>query len=122
MTVSADISQKDVGHRQTPEFTTQRRVFPGLIVLFGALFALFPYWGDDVGLRESFLLAAVYITLASNLNVMIGYTGYINFGNIVFFGIGGYVCVDLVTRWNWPLVAAALVAGLAVSLLAFVFG
>src|SRR6266700_4746781 len=127
MTVSADTGEKDLGQknlgdRQTLEIVQRRRVFPLLIVLLGALFALFPYWGDDVGLRESFLLAAVYITLASNLNVMIGYTGYINFGNIVFFGIGGYVCVDLVTRWNWPLVAAALVAGLAVSLLAFVFG
>jgi branched-chain amino acid transport system permease protein len=120
-----DVSQKDgaeLGQEQTPEIATPWRVFPGLIVLFGVLFALVPYWGDDVGLRESFLLAAVYITLASNLNVMIGYTGYINFGNIVFFGLGGYVCVDLVTRWHWPLVAAALAAGAAVSLLALVFG
>jgi branched-chain amino acid transport system permease protein len=136
MTVSADIEGKDLsrkdssrkdvspkaGDQQTPEIAPPRHVFPGLIILFGALFALLPYWGDDVGLRESFLLAAVYITLASNLNVMIGYTGYINFGNIVFFGIGGYVCVDLVTRWHWPLVAAALAAGATVSLLALAFG
>jgi branched-chain amino acid transport system permease protein len=127
MTVSADIgkndlSQKDLSRQQAREVAAPWRVFPALIVLFGALFALVPYWGDDVGLRESFLLAAVYITLASNLNVMIGYTGYINFGNIVFFGLGGYVCVDLVTRWHWPLVAAALMGGAAVSLLALVFG
>ena len=44
------------------------------------------------------LLAAVYIILASNLNLMIGYAGYVNFGNIVFFGLGGYVCVYLVNR------------------------
>ena len=127
MTVSADIGQKDPGEKnpgqeQSFEIATPRRVFPALIVLFGALFALVPYWGDDVQLRESFLLAAVYITLASNLNVMIGYTGYINFGNIVFFGLGGYICVDLVTRWHWPVVAAGLMAGVAVSLLALVFG
>ena len=64
---------------------------------------------DDVGLRESLLLAAVYIILASNLNLMIGYAGYVNFGNIVFFGLGGYICVYLVNDWHWPLVAAALV-------------
>src|SRR5713101_5437170 len=127
MNASADIGSKNIdnkgiGGEHAAEIETPRRVFPGLIVLFGALFALVPYWGDDVGLRESFLLAAVYITLSSNLNVMIGYTGYINFGNIVFFGIGGYVCVDLVTRWHWPLVLAALTAGVAVSLLALVFG
>ena len=48
-------------------------------------------------MRESLLLAAVYITLASNLNLMIGYAGYVNFGNIVFFGLGGYFCIYLVT-------------------------
>jgi branched-chain amino acid transport system permease protein len=128
MNVSADIdrqedlSRKNVNRPPAAEIAASRRVFPGLILLFGTLFAVVPYWGDDVQLRESFLLAAVYITLASNLNIMIGYAGYINFGNIVFFGLGGYVCVDLVTRWHWPLVAAALVAGACVSLLAFVFG
>jgi branched-chain amino acid transport system permease protein len=135
MTVAAGIDRKDDTSQNhlvrndpvrqknvAPELVAPRRIFPVLIVLFGALFALVPYWGDDVGLRESFLLAAVYITLATNLNIMIGYAGYINFGNIVFFGIGGYVCVDLVTRWHWPLVLAALMASVAVSLLALVFG
>ena len=119
-----DVSQNGPAHKRNavPAIVTPRRIFPGLIVLFGALFALAPYWGDDVALRESLLLAAVYITLASNLNLMIGYAGYINFGNIVFFGIGGYVCVDLVTRWHWPLVPAALMAGVAVSLVALIFG
>jgi branched-chain amino acid transport system permease protein len=99
-----------------------RQLFPWMIVLFGAVFALVPWLLDDPGLRESLLLAAVYITLATNLNLMIGYGGYINFGNIVFFGLGGYVCVDLVTRWQWPLLLAALAAGIAVSLVALVFG
>jgi branched-chain amino acid transport system permease protein len=120
MTVSADIGHQD-SSGQDPS-AAPRRLFPGVIILLGLLLAVVPYWSDDVGLRESFLLAAVYITLASNLNVMIGYTGYINFGNIVFFGLGGYICVDLVTGWHWPLVAAALAAGAAVSLLALVFG
>jgi branched-chain amino acid transport system permease protein len=113
---------KNAGPGPAFDIDASRRIFPILVVVLGALFALVPYWGDDVGLRESFLLAAVYITLASNLNLMIGYTGYINFGNIVFFGLGGYICVDLVTRWHWPLVGAGLMAGVAVSLLALVFG
>jgi branched-chain amino acid transport system permease protein len=118
MAVSAEIPK--LGRKSAP--AVARHVFPALIVMFGLLFALAPYAADDVGLRESFLLAAVYITLATNLNVMIGYAGYINFGNIVFFGLGGYICVDLVTRWQWPLIAAALAAGVAVSGLALVFG
>jgi len=99
-----------------------QRPFPWLIVLVGLAFACLPAWGDNVQLRESLSLAAVYITLASSLNIMLGYSGYVNFGNIVFFGLGGYVCLYLVSEWLWPLAAAALVAGVAVSLLALMFG
>jgi branched-chain amino acid transport system permease protein len=99
-----------------------RHPFPFLILLVAALFALVPFIGDNVQLRESLLLAAVYITLASNLNLMIGYAGYVNFGNIVFFGLGGYVCVYLVSAWGWPLLLALLAAGASVSFAAFLFG
>jgi len=99
-----------------------RRPFFWIIALVIAAFALAPLIGEDVELRESLLLAAVYVTLASNLNLMLGYTGYINFGSIVFFGLGGYICVFLMSAHGWPLAAAALVAGAAVSLFALLFG
>lgn len=99
-----------------------RRPLPWLILGISLVFALLPYWTDDVQLRESLLLAAIYVILASSLNLMIGYAGYVNFGNIVFFGLGGYVCVYLVTEWHWPLVAAATIAGVAVSAAALLFG
>ena len=85
-----------------------RRPFPWFIVAAALVYALYPYFTDDVGLRESLLLAAVYIILASNLNLMIGYAGYVNFGNIVFFGLGGYVCLYLVTALHWNVIPAAL--------------
>jgi branched-chain amino acid transport system permease protein len=112
-------AQQPAEHRRMPLW---RRPFTWLIVLVGLAFALLPAWGDNVQLRESLLLAAVYITLASSLNIILGYTGYVNFGNIVFFGLGGYICVYLVSEWLWPLAAAALIAGVSVSLLALIFG
>src|SRR6202142_4712856 len=99
-----------------------RRPFFWLIVLATIAFALAPLRGNDVGLREELILAAIYITLASNLNLMIGYAGYVNFGNIVFFGLGGYVCLYLVNDWHWHVVLATLLAGLAVSAVALLFG
>jgi branched-chain amino acid transport system permease protein len=99
-----------------------RRPFPWLIVAAALIYALYPYFTNDVQLRESLLLAAVYIILASNLNVMIGFAGYVNFGNIVFFGLGGYICLYLVTAQRWPVMLAALVAGIAVSAVALLFG
>ena len=108
-----------VDDRPTPIL---RRPFFWIIALVIAAFVAAPLIGDNVELRESLLLAAVYITLASNLNLMLGYAGYINFGSIVFFGLGGYISVYLISALNWPLAAAELAAGIAVSLLALVFG
>jgi branched-chain amino acid transport system permease protein len=98
-----------------------RRPFFWVIAVVIAVF-LSPALNGDVQLRESLLLAAVYITLASNLNIMLGYCGYINFGSIVFFGLGGYICVYLMSAHGWPLAAAALASGISVSCLALVFG
>ena len=99
-----------------------RRPFFWIISVIIAIFALAPTIGNNVELRESLLLASVYITLASNLNLMLGYTGYVNFGSIVFFGLGGYICLFLMSAHGWPLAAAELAAGVAVSVLALVFG
>src|SRR5215475_6325785 len=99
-----------------------RRAFPWVIASAALLYALVPYITNDVQLRESLLLAAVYIVLASNLNLVIGYAGYVNFGNIVFFGLGGYICLYLVNDFHWPLVLAALSGGVSDSALALLFG
>jgi branched-chain amino acid transport system permease protein len=105
----------------SPAATLRRPTF-WLIVTVTLAFALLPLRGNNVELREDLLLAAIYVILAANLNLMIGYAGYVNFGNIVFFGLGGYLCVWLVNFHGWPLVAAALSAGAAVSFVALLFG
>jgi branched-chain amino acid transport system permease protein len=99
-----------------------RRPFFWIIALVIAIFAIAPAIGNNVEMRESLILAALYITLASNLNLMLGYAGYINFGSIVFFGLGGYICVWLVNSYHWPLLPSLLAAGVGVSALAMVFG
>ena len=105
-----------------PRGTILRRPSFWLIALVIAVFAAAPSIGGDVELRESLLLAALYITLASNLNLMLGYCGYINFGSIVFFGLGGYICVYLMSAQGWSLAVATLTAGLTVSAFALLFG
>lgn len=99
-----------------------RRPFFWIIALVIAAFVVAPSIGDNVELRESLILAALYITLASNINLMLGYAGYINFGSIVFFGLGGYICVWLVNAHAWPLGLSLLAAGIGVSVLALIFG
>ena len=99
-----------------------RRPFFWIILLIAAGFIYAPLHGNNVSLREDLILIAIAIILASNLNLMIGYTGYVNFGHIVFYGLGGYVGLYLTTVRGWNLVLSALVAGVVVSLCAFLFG
>ena len=102
--------------------TSLRRPFFWIIAAVIALFAATPALGNNVELREDLLLAAVYIILASNLNLMLGYTGYVNFGSIVFFGLGGYFCVYFTSALGWGLAPALLTGGFAVSAFALIFG
>lgn len=99
-----------------------RRPFFWIIAAIIAAFAVAPAIGNNIELRESLVLAAVYITLASNINMILGYAGYVNFGSIVFFGLGGYFCVWLMSAHAWPLAAALVAGGIAVSALALLFG
>ncbi len=93
-----------------------------IILMIAAGFIFAPLHGDNVSLREDLILVAIAIILASNLNLMIGYTGYVNFGHIVFYGLGGYMGLYLTTVRGWNLMLSALVAGVVVSLCAFLFG
>lgn len=99
-----------------------KRPFFWIVVGVTLLLAIFPLATHNVGLRENLILLAIAVTLASNLNLMIGYAGYVNFGNVVFYGLGGYMGLYLTTVRGWPLLAATLAAGVAVSLFALLFG
>ncbi len=99
-----------------------RRPFFWVIVLVSVLFVVVPLRSNNVPLREDLILVAVAIILASNLNLMIGYTGYVNFGNIIFYGLGGYIGLYLATVREWNLLLAAVIAGVCVSLFALLFG
>jgi branched-chain amino acid transport system permease protein len=99
-----------------------RRPFFWVILLVCAVFAYLPVRNNNVSMREDLILIAVAIILASNLNLLIGYTGYVNFGHIVFYGLGGYLGVYLATVRGWNLVLASVVAGVIVSIIALLFG
>src|SRR5271166_6801398 len=101
--------------------TFRRPVF-WLTLIFAGLMVAIPLHGNNVSMREDLILVAIAIILASNLNLMIGYTGYVNFGHIVLYGLGGYLGLYLTTTRGWNLVLSALAAGVVVSICAFLFG
>ncbi len=91
-----------------------------LAIVGGA--ALLPVITDSAATREDFFLMLMLVILASSINIIMGYTGYVSFGHIVFFGLGGYVGFYLMQSQQVHFVAAALVGGLVASLVALLFG
>ena len=89
------------------------------LVLVGGLAVLVTH--QDT-LREMVFTLLMFVSLVSSLNILLGYTGYINFGHIVFFGLGGYTGFYLLSQQNWSLYSAALAGGFVSALLAALLG
>lgn len=51
-----------------------------------------------------------------------GYTGYVSFGNIVFFGLGGYLAFYLMQTFHMHFVLATLLAGIGTGVFALLLG
>jgi branched-chain amino acid transport system permease protein len=91
------------------------------IVLILALGGL-PAITGSATIREGFFLLLMFVALASSLNILLGYTGYVSFGHIVFFGLGGYVGFYCLAVLKLPLVLACVAGGAAAGLLALGLG
>lgn len=97
---------------------------PGFWLLLLAIFlvSLWPVITDSAANREVMFVILMSIVLASSLNILLGYTGYVNFGSIVFFGLGGYVGLYLMSVQGSSLWLAMIGGGAAAALLAFLLG
>lgn len=98
--------------------------YSGLIlpVLVVAALTLWPVITGKPANRESAFTILKAIALASSLNILLGYTGYVSFGHIVFYGFGGYVGIFLLTEQEWSLWTAIIAGGIASGILAFLLG
>ena len=89
-----------------------------LVTVGGAIVLLL---GQDT-LRETAFTVLMFIALASSLNIIMGFAGYVNFGHIVFFGLGGYFGFFLLSELGWPLYLAMIAGGCLSVVLALVVG
>ena len=68
----------------------------GFVVVIGVL----PLITGKATTREEMFTVLRAIALASSLNILLGYTGYVSFGHIVFFGFGGFILLLLSELYN----------------------
>jgi branched-chain amino acid transport system permease protein len=97
---------------------------PGIWVALLVILAigLMPIVLKSDATREVVFTVLLSVALASSLNIILGYTGYVSFGHIVFFGLGGYVGLYALNVVGLPLWMAISAGGLAAGLLAFLLG
>ena len=95
-------------------------LFLPLIVVAGMV--LWPVVTDSISNRENSFTILKAIALASSLNILLGYTGYVSFGHIVFYGFGGYFGLYFINEQGWSIWAGILVGGIASGVLAFLLG
>jgi branched-chain amino acid transport system permease protein len=93
-----------------------------LLLIIVAGVALLPIFMDSATMRENLFSILMVVTLASSINIIMGYTGYVSFGHIVFFGLGGYFAFYLMQTFGVHVIVAALVGGVGASLIAFLLG
>lgn len=96
----------------------------GLIIslLAVTLLAVWPLITGKPVDREVAFTILKGIALASSLNIILGYTGYVSFGHIVYFGLGGYIGFYLISQQGWSIYPSMLAGGLIAGLFAFLLG
>ena len=86
-----------------------------VLALLALGFGLVPLFYGNQSLLFSMM---AYVALAQGLNVAYGFTGYLPFGYVGFFGAGAYGTALAITFLHWPAVPAVLGGGV----LALIFG
>lgn len=63
----------------------------------------------------------LWITMAISFNLIFGYTGYLPFGYVAFYGVGSYLTAILWSRIGVPIFLSILMGGIGGILLSLIF-
>ncbi len=108
-----------------PRAAPSRRtlVARGLVVLAALVLIIFPFLDFVSGaLIRTVTTVIMVAALAQAWNLIGGYTGYPAFGNVAFFGLGGYATAILMTRAKVDFAPAVVTGGLVAALYATLLG
>ncbi len=98
---------------------TRARPAAIVLVLVAAAFMLLPH---VYGNQTLLFTLMTFIVLAQGLNLLYGFTGYLPFGYVGFFGCGAYATSLLVLHTHLPVLACVVGGGLAAVVMALVLG
>lgn len=89
-----------------------------IVLVTGVGFIVIPHIYQNQFLLFNMMM---YMALAQGLNIIYGYTGYLPFGYVGFFGAGAYAGALTIMFLHWPPEVAVLMGGLAAVLVGIIF-
>ena len=87
-----------------------RNIFLGSLAI-GIILAVLPLCGLEGYRLRVLSLIFMWVALASCWNIMSGYTGYIDFGPVAYFGVGSYCTALLMIKGGLPFYLSLFLAG-----------
>jgi len=100
------------------------RVLPSRIIvfLFCLLLLLLPVFTQDPYLLRILILTSIFAILAASWDLLSGFTGQMNFGHALFFGVGAYTAALLNLHAHLPPWGSIPLGGLGAVLAGLIIG
>lgn len=98
-----------------PAVPAVRRLLPWFALLLGVLGCLALQTQLFSGQERTVTTIFMFVALAQAWNLVGGFAGYACFGQVVFFGLGGYTTAVLMSQAHWSFWASLAVSGLVAA-------
>src|SRR5712692_10192473 len=102
--------------------THRNQIVSVIVALILAVMLLFPFTPVSGGFLRTVIIVVMAAAMGQAWNLIGGYTGYGAFGNVAFFGVGGYATAILMTKVNLDFIPSMLVGGLVAAAYAALLG
>ena len=99
-----------------------RKIPTAAIIAVTIILLMIPYAGFSGYFVRLFAMIFLWIGKTGCWNIISGYTGYIDFGAVAYYGIGSYVTALLMTKGHVPFLFSILISGLVSGLIALPIG
>ena len=120
MSTSTEVTERGV--TSTVRRDQVRRLLPwglGLLLLLAALGLQSQLF---LGQQRTVSAIFMFVALAQGWNLIGGFAGYACFGQVVFFGVGGYFTAVAISHWHLSFWVALLLSGVVAALFATLIG
>jgi branched-chain amino acid transport system permease protein len=104
------------------EHDSADRIHFAIAAAIGAAVTLYFLLVPSLGLNLAFhFYLMLWITMASAFNVAAGFSGYMPFGYVAFYGVGAFTTAILVVKLGFPVLVALPFSGIAGVVLGLLF-